>query len=91
VDAIETFNARSLLSAMNERAAALAREVELPAVIGSDAHSYGEVGRATMRMPACADAEQFLENLPMAELRPRRSSPLVHLASRWAALMHRLQ
>jgi len=91
VDAVEIFNARSLLSGMNERAAALASEVELATIVGSDAHSYAEVGRATMRMRACADADQFLANLPMAELRPRRSSVLVHLASRWAALVHRLQ
>ena len=91
VDAVETFNARSLFPGMNQRAAALAREVGLAAMVGSDAHSYAEVGRATMRMPACRDAEQFLENLSMAELRPRRSSALVHLASRWAALVHQLQ
>ena len=89
VDAVETFNARSLLSGMNERAAALAREVGLAAIVGSDAHSYAEVGRTTMRMPAYDGPEQFLANLSMAELRPRRSSGLVHLASRWAALVHR--
>ena len=91
VDAIETFNSRSLLSGMNERAAALAREAGLAKIVGSDAHSYSEVGRATIRMPACADADQFLAHLKMAELQPRRSSPVVHLASRWAALVHRFQ
>ena len=91
VDAVETFNARSVLSGMNERTAVLAREVGLPAIVGSDAHSYAEVGRSTMRMPAFTDAEQFLANLPVAELRLRRSSALVHLASRWAALVHRLR
>lgn len=91
VDAVEIFNARSLLSGMNERAAALARELGLAAIVGSDAHSYAEVGCATMRMPGCTDAEQFLANLPIAELQLRRSSVLVRLASRWAALVHRLR
>ena len=91
VDAVETFNARSLSSNMNERAAALASEVSMAAIVGSDAHTYAEVGRTTMRMPAYDGPEQFLANLSMAELRPRRSSVLVHLASRWAALVHRLQ
>lgn len=90
VDAVETFNSRSLLPSMNRLATALAKDVGLPAIVGSDAHSYGEVGRATMRMPACVNAAQFLDNLSVAELCPRPSSPLVHLASRWAALVHRL-
>ena len=91
VDAVETFNARSLSSNMNERAAALASEVSMAAIVGSDAHTYAEVGRTTMRMPVWVDANQFLVNLPMAELRPRRSSALVHLASRWAALLCRIR
>ena len=91
VDAIETFNARSLRSKMNERAAALAREFGMAAIVGSDAHTYAEVGCTTMRMPVWVDANQFLATLPMAQLRPRRSSALVHLSSRWAALLHRIR
>lgn len=48
IDAIETANARAdhKHKGANEKAAALAREANLPAIGGSDAHSAGEVGNA---------------------------------------------
>lgn len=84
VDALETHNARTWSEAPNRRAAALAAQAGLLATGGSDAHAYVEVGRTTLRLPPFDDAESLRAALTQAEIHHRRSSPLVHLYSRWA-------
>ncbi len=90
VDALEVFNARSWRAAANRRAAEVARRAGLPGTAGSDAHAYAEVGRVRMRLPAFSDPASFLRVLSAGEVLGRRSSPLVHLYSRYAALAKRL-
>ncbi len=84
VDALEVFNARTLGSAPNDRAKALAEEAGLLGTAGSDAHGYVEVGRAGLRLPAFEDAVTMKEALNNAEVVGRLSSPFVHLISRYA-------
>ncbi len=90
VDAIEVLNARVWTASANRRAAALAAEFGLPGTAGSDAHSYGEIGRARVHLPAFSDAETLRAALRSARVSGSRSSRLVHLASRWAAARHSL-
>jgi predicted deacylase len=85
VDALEVFNARSFLRGPDQRAAALGLEAGLLATAGSDAHSYLEVGRAVLRLPPFRDPESFREALAKAHIHARRSSPLVHVLSRYAS------
>lgn len=84
VDALEVFNARCLEMRFNDDARAFAREHGLPGLVGSDAHTLRELGRATLTLPAFWDAESLRQALVSAVERVRLSSPLVHLASRWA-------
>lgn len=86
VDALEVFNARSWCSWSDRRAAGLAAESRLLGTAGSDAHSYIEIGRASMRMPEFHNAEEMRQSLAKAQIAGRRSTPLVHLASRYASV-----
>lgn len=89
LDAIEVFNARVWSGRANRRAAAFARRARLPGTAGSDAHAYLEVGRAGLRLPAFDDAEGLRGALWEAEVVGRRSTYLVHLLSRYAAIRRR--
>jgi predicted metal-dependent phosphoesterase TrpH len=86
LDALEVFNARCWSDEPNNRAAALAGESGLAGTAGSDAHFPGEVGQAYLSMPAFVDAQSFRSGLSKAEVRGRRSIPLVHLLSRYAVI-----
>lgn len=84
VDAIEIFNARCLTPAPNHQAEEFARSHDLLGTAGSDAHSLGEIGRATMVLPPFNDAQGMKRALALARVEARLSSPFVHFHSRWA-------
>lgn len=84
VDAIEIFNSRTWSLVANNRAAALASQTGLLGTAGSDAHAACEVGRAVMSLPTFDDVESMRRALASAQIHARRSSPLVHLLSRYA-------
>ena len=84
VDGIEIFNARTWSSTANNRAAALCSSEGMLTTAGPDAHTSFEIGRATMITPAFFDAESMRLALASAQIHARRSSPLVHLFSRYA-------
>lgn len=90
VDALEVFNARTLSSGPNRRAAALAAQSGLPGTAGSDAHAYAELGRAVVRTEAFDDADGMRAALRKGEIRARRSPATVHLYSRLASWRWRL-
>lgn len=85
VDAFEVFNARTWLVSANRSAASFADRAGLLKTAGSDAHAYLEVARTVMRVPEFSDAIGLKQALLSAEIVGRRSSPLVHLLSRYAA------
>jgi predicted metal-dependent phosphoesterase TrpH len=85
VDALEVFNARTLLSVFDRKAAILASEAGLLTTAGSDAHAYSEVGRTVLRLPSFDDPQSMRAALASAHIVGRRSSPLVHFSSRYAA------
>lgn len=91
VDAIETYNARCLLSGYNKRAAAFAQRALLPGTAGSDAHTAMELGRAVMLLPEFHEATDLKACLNLARYQVRLSSPLVHFASRYAVWWKRLR
>jgi hypothetical protein len=84
IDAIEVFNARTISSSPDKKAENVASAKGMLRTAGSDAHAYFEVGRTVMRLPNFNDAESFRLALASAEIIMRRSSPLVHLFSRYA-------
>ena len=84
-DAIEVFNARTWSGSANQRAQALANEKGIRGTAGSDAHAYLEVGRTVMHLPDFDGPGGMLASLLSAQVDGRRSSPLVHLLSRYAS------
>ena len=90
VDAVEVFNARTLSPRANRAAADLARRYGLPMLVGSDAHTLGELGRCRVVLPPFHDAESLRESLRKAHFITRRAPLWVFVASRAAYLAYRL-
>jgi predicted metal-dependent phosphoesterase TrpH len=90
VDAIEGFNARCLSPNLNKQAAAFAREHNLLTTAGSDAHTYWELGRAAMVLPAFSNAEGLRQALPQSKTELRLSPFWVHFGSRYASWRKKL-
>jgi predicted metal-dependent phosphoesterase TrpH len=91
VDVVEAHNARCFTAAPDQRAAAWARARGLPLGAGSDAHTVGELGRGSVRLPRFESTrDSLLAALREARIeRAVRSSPLVSLASTYAKLRKR--
>lgn len=90
VDAVEIFNARCLWPGFNELARRFAEQHGRIGIAGSDAHTAAELGRATAQLPPFHDAESLEAALRQARFQARLSSPLAHLASRYAVWYKRL-
>jgi predicted metal-dependent phosphoesterase TrpH len=90
VDALEIFNARNWSSKSDRRAAGLAMKADLLGTAGSDAHSYAEIGRVVMRTPVFHNAGEMRLALAKAQIVGRRSTPLIHLVSRYASIQKSL-
>jgi predicted metal-dependent phosphoesterase TrpH len=84
VDAIEVFNARCMWPGFNWEAAAYAREHDLRGTVGSDAHTLGEIGKATMQLPRFEDAASLRSALGEVRFQRSLSAPWVHFSSRYA-------
>lgn len=90
VDWVEAHNARVMAGGGNEKAAAFARELGLPGIAVSDAHSVVEVGVAyTMLDGDPATPEGLLAALASVELVPGRASYIVRTLTPLATLVNR--
>ena len=90
LDAIEVFNARCTSDMPNRQAGAFARKHGLLENVGSDAHTLGEIGMATLRMAEFDDAESFKDALRGAQPDTRLSPVFVHLFSTYAKIVKRI-
>lgn len=91
LDVVEVFNARLHDPALNGKARELARRHRLPGGAGSDAHSLGEVGRASVTVPEHpSEPGALLEALSSARVDGTESPRRVHLYSTWAKIRKRL-
>jgi predicted metal-dependent phosphoesterase TrpH len=84
VDAIEVFNSRTISNGPNRRAQQVASSAGVLGTVGSDAHDYSEVGKSVVMASPFSDAEGMRQSLKDAQFRTSKSSPLVHLFSRYA-------
>lgn len=90
VDWIETHNARVLGGSGNERAAAFAKELGLPGVAVSDAHSTLEVGVAYNVVTVDPSTpEGLLAAIATADLAPGRASYIVRTLTPISKLVNR--
>lgn len=85
IDAIEVFNSRCLLPQFNTRARVFSQHNKLLVTVGSDAHSIGEVGKATLTLQDFGDASSLKHALSLAQPHVRLSGPWVHFYSRYSS------
>jgi predicted metal-dependent phosphoesterase TrpH len=90
IDAIEVFNSRCLNPRFNTLASEFAQQYKLLRIVGSDAHSTGEIGTATLTMPEFYDTSTLRSALSMAQPHVHLSSPFVHFHSRFAKFRKRI-
>lgn len=90
IDAIEVFNSRCLAPQDNLQAKDFARKYKLLGTVGSDAHSTGEIGAATLVLPEFDDPASLKQALSQAQSRLRLSPPWVHFYSRYASWRKKL-
>ena len=82
IDCIEVFNAREAFTQDNLRAAAFAKEKEIPGAVGSDAHRAAEIGRAWVEMEDFAAREDFIAALREGSVVGKLTGNYIHVLTR---------
>lgn len=82
IDCIEVFNAREAFTQDNLRAAAFAKEKELPGAVGSDAHRSSEIGRAWVEVDEFVGREDFIAALREGSVIGKLTGSYIHLMTR---------
>ncbi len=82
IDCIEVFNAREAFTGDNLRAAAFAKEKELPGAVGSDAHRASEIGRAWVEVEDFAGRDDFIASLREGSVVGKLTGNYIHLLTR---------
>jgi hypothetical protein len=90
VDVIEVFNARTILSADNERGRKLAQQHGKLMSASSDAHTPWEIGLAYTELPPFEGPGDFLIALGKGTIVGRSSFIGLHFISTWAKIKWRL-
>ena len=95
VDIIEAFNARTTLRRDIMRGVELIREYsgqyDIRPVGVTDAHTAREIGNAYTDIPAFEGRDDFMDALRHASIHGRRTTPLIHVATRWTVLSRKLR
>ena len=86
IDAIETFNARCLLSSMNGKAQEFASKHGVASTVGSDAHTLFELGRATLTLPQFNSASELRAIICQGTPQTRKTGIQARVASRYAVV-----
>jgi len=86
VDAIEIFNARSIIPGGNQQASDFAHQSHLPGTAGSDAHAAFELGAAMLVLPQFASPDALRKVIREGKVMGRLSPWWVHFFSRYARL-----
>ena len=82
IDCIEVFNAREAFTSDNLRAAAFAKEKELPGAVGSDAHRASEIGRAWVEVEDFTGRDDFIAALREGSVIGKLTGNYIHLMTR---------
>jgi len=83
IDCIEVFNAREAFAADNLRAAAFAKEHNIPGAVGSDAHRTSEIGRAWLEIDEFTDQQSFVQAVRNGSVHGSLTGSAIHLATRY--------
>jgi predicted metal-dependent phosphoesterase TrpH len=82
IDCIEIFNAREAFTQDNLRAAAFAREKNIPGAVGSDAHRPREIGRAWVEVEEFTGREDFIAVLREGSVIGKLTGNYIHVLTR---------
>ena len=82
IDCIEIFNAREAFTQDNLRAAAFAREKNIPGAVGSDAHRPREIGRAWVEVEEFKGREDFIAVLREGSVIGKLTGNYIHVLTR---------
>jgi len=91
LDGVEAFNARCFDPTFNEKAGEFATEHSLLWMVGSDAHSIPEIGRAVLQMPDFNTAEELRRAVKSAAFSGELSSKMVRLHSTVAKVVNKFR
>ena len=83
IDAIEVFNAREAIANDNRRAAAFAKEHDIPGAVGSDAHRPWEIGRAYLECADFTGPADFIASLRGGTVEGRLAGHSIHFYTRY--------
>jgi predicted metal-dependent phosphoesterase TrpH len=82
IDCIEIFNAREAFTRDNLRAAAFARERDIPGAVGSDAHRASEIGKAWVEVEQFKGREDFIAVLRGGSVIGKLTGNYIHVLTR---------
>ena len=82
IDCSEVFNAREAFTSDNLKAAAFAKEKELPGAVGSDAHRASEIGRAWVEIDDFTGRDDFIAALREGSVIGKLTGNYIHLMTR---------
>jgi len=86
IDGIEIFNSRCILNFFNYKAVKKAKEMNLPMIAGSDAHTIEEIGNAFTVFDSDSDIIKMIRK-GLCKPKGKLSSPTVHLKSNLIKLL----
>jgi predicted metal-dependent phosphoesterase TrpH len=85
VDAIETYNARSMRPKANQFSSAFATQNDIPGTAGSDTHTDFEEGEARLIVPHFGNSEELRIAIRNGKIEGHMSTFWVQLFSRYAS------
>lgn len=91
LDGVEAFNARCFDASFNEKAGAFAAEHSLAWMVGSDAHSIPEIGRAVLSLPDFHSADELRQAVKSATFSGELSGKMVRLHTMFAKVVNKFR
>ncbi len=78
IDLIECFNGRNVEDVYEIKQTEIAEKINKTKVIGSDAHTWIEIGRNTMKINEFTSKREFIENIKNAEFNKKKCIKFAH-------------
>ncbi|MEG0473952.1 MAG: hypothetical protein RR588_16615, partial [Solibacillus sp.] len=92
IDIIEIHNGRNTQSYYSENQMSIAKKYpKAHRLVGSDAHTFIELGRNFNLIPRFQNAEQFMRNLPFVVHVKQPSIPQAHKITKWVKILKKLR
>ncbi|WP_338587248.1 PHP domain-containing protein [Clostridium baratii] len=87
IQLIECFNGRNIKEEYSVNQNNIAEKIRKTKVIGSDAHTWFEIGRNTMEIEAFKNKEEFLENIKKAKFNTKKCINIAHTVTKFVNII----